>query len=52
MNLNIHLKIDSMSTLTNINKLGGAFSPHLNSLAKEQSMIGQAVEPGRGVEHH
>ena len=34
-NLTIHLKMDSMSALTYINKLGGTISPQLNSLAKE-----------------
>ena len=34
-NLTIHLKMDSMSALTYINKLGGTISPQLNSLAKD-----------------
>ena len=34
-NLTIHLKMDSMSALTYINKLGGTISPQLNTLAKE-----------------
>ena len=34
-NLTIHLKMDSMSALTYINKLGGTISPQLNNLAKE-----------------
>ena len=34
-NLTIHLKMDSMSALTYINKLGGTISPQLNCLAKK-----------------
>ena len=34
-NLTIYLKMDSMSALTYINKLGGTISPQLNTLAKE-----------------
>ena len=34
-NLTTHLKMDSMSALTYINKLGGNISPQLNNLAKE-----------------
>ena len=34
-NVTIHLKMDSMSALTYINKLGGMISPQLNRLAKE-----------------
>ena len=34
-NVTVHLKMDSMSALTYINKLGGTIPPQLNSLAKE-----------------
>ena len=34
-NLTIHLKMDSVSALSYINKLGGTISPQLNRLAKE-----------------
>ena len=34
-NLTIHLKMDSVSALTYINKLGGTISPQLSCLAKE-----------------